>query len=83
MSAERHRIGFAAKVTTAVISFAVGLPLLYFLSAGPFIRIYYNKIPPVAVEHFYAPLQWVYNNTPPLRGVMDWYGKLWAPESKL
>ena len=60
-----------------ILGFAVGVPLLYFLSAGPMSRIYPH--PPRALDRFYEPLDWVYNNTP-LSGVMEWYMNLWSPE---
>jgi hypothetical protein len=64
----------------AVLGFVVGIPLLYFLSIGPVIRFYYNKKAPAAIERFYAPVQWAWDETP-LRGVIDWYSKLWEPKS--
>jgi hypothetical protein len=62
-----------------VISIVFGIPIFYFLSAGPFIRIYSQKSPPAAVKQFYAPLNWAYRNTP-LQGFMDWYARMWRPK---
>lgn len=55
--------------------------VLYFLSVGPVIRFYYPQPPPASLTVFYAPLDWIYQNTP-LSRAMEWYVELWTPPAQ-
>ena len=68
---------------TTIIACIAGLGVLYFLSAGPTARIF-GRNAPQWLKTFYAPLTWLYYNTP-LSGPMGWYVDLWqrkAPRPK-
>ena len=56
----------------------VGLALVaYVLSAGPVVRYYDGRRPPVEVVKFYAPLDFLAHSAAPITQLLDWYVNLW------
>ena len=75
MAEERQRL----RSVTTIVACVFGVFVLYFLSAGPFIRLYSRSPPPQFLIQLYAPLNWLYENTV-MRRPMDWYAGLWVPD---
>jgi hypothetical protein len=69
----RKRTGVAIAVLIVVL-----LPILYVLSIGPAVMFFEDASPEVqhAVEVFYYPVAWLYENTP-LRGPLEAYVDFW------
>jgi len=65
--------------TDAVLWIAVpmGLAMVYALSIGPVAALYFGGMIPESLALTYvAPLQWVYDNCPPLQAPIQWYVQL-------
>jgi hypothetical protein len=63
----------------AVVGLHLLLAAVYPLSIGPAVRFHGRTSNPTVqrtLETYYAPLVWLYENTP-LRGPLDWYVELW------
>ena len=55
------------------------VPILYVFLLGPAVRWHGTCPAPVqtAIEYVYAPLEWLHDNSTPLRGLIDSYVDLW------
>ena len=60
--------------------------ILYVLSSGPFLMLVQKKRISVgsptyqAVVTFYEPIEWAFDNIPPIRKALGMYAHLWAPD---
>jgi hypothetical protein len=61
----------------ALLIAALLLPLLYVLSAGPFVYVYGRNQPPQWLLDFYGPLEWLANTFDFVHKFLDWYLEFW------
>ena len=79
MGNERKSAGPSLAALVLALSFIVK-PILYVLSIGP--AIWLSKrghLDPKTVDPSYAPLQWCYENSRPVKVALDQYIELWEP----
>lgn len=54
---------------------------MYVLSVGPVARYYKNRLPPPAVQAFYAPLFFLSDHVRLVEKVFQWYVKIWKKDN--
>jgi len=66
-------------LATAIVAFVLMLPVLYVLSAGPYVYLTTRGVidPRSAFGKIYWPLQWAQIQYPPFMGLMNRYGRMW------